>query len=863
MAADSPHSLRVEGLEEPLGITEREPFLSWRTGSPQVAYRLEVIDDRDGQMLFDSGRRVGAERRLQLTDVGWRSRQRLRWTVRTWSDLDGESSAPAQATWEMGLLDHSDWQARWIGYADPGRVTGEPEHVLDAQPPPYMRREFAVDTHVAAARLHVTALGLFEVWINGARVGAQLLAPGWTQYEQRIEVRTFDVTELVRSGANVIAATVADGWFAGHVAFFGRAQYGDTPALLAQLELELSDGSKWTIVTDHRWRAATGAIRAADLIMGESVDLAADHGGWRQPGFDDADWAEAQERAWADVALVRRVGADVEVIADLEPRSIRDGVGGVILVDVGQNISGHLEVAWDARAGEPLTLRHGEELTSDGELYTANLRTARQCDQVIPAADGPTTYAPSFAFHGFRYAELSGVDRTQVRRVRARAISTALPRAGAFSCSDPLLQQLQSNILWSQRDNFVDVPTDCPQRDERVGWAGDVQIFAPTAAFNADVEAFLTRWLDAMIDAQHPSGGFPDFAPLRCWSGHGNAGWADAAVIVPWLLHERYDNRRLLSRMYPALQRYVDFLERDSTDGFRLAGRYGEWVPLEQPTPSALVGTAYLARTAGLMSSIASALDFADDATRYRAQRDRAVGAFRRAFIDDRKALREPTQTGYVLSLAFDLIPGVSRVQWAQNLVELIETTGHLATGFLGTPLALPVLSDHGHHELACQLAQKDTFPSWGFTIRQGATTIWERWDGRSEDGEFHGSEMNSLNHYSLGSVGDWMYRYLGGLRSRLDGPGYRRWTAAPMPGGTIEWARTRYLSAYGEHVLEWERDGDSLAVEVHVPHGTEAVLTLPGEGAAVPPAVGAGSHRFATKLGTSAAAPASNWSSP
>lgn len=843
-ASTNPYDLRVEGLAAPLGLTEREPRLSWRLDGPQAAWRVEVRDAGDDAVVFDSGRRAGADRRLVLPDAGWRSRQRLRWQVETWASEDtAEPAASAISTWEMGLLAPEDWEARWIGWIDPHVVTGEPEIVMRAEPPPQLRRRFELAGPVASARLRITALGLFEVWLNGARVGRQRLAPGWTDYERRVEVWTFDVTALLRPGANALAATVADGWFAGNVGFFGRGQYGDNPALLAQLELELADGTRTVIATDSDWRAATGALRAADLQLGETVDLRREQPGWREPGFDDRDWGHAQRRAWPAAALVGRVAPDVEAVIELEPASIGAEANGATIVDVGQNIAGHLAVEWDGRAGEALVLRHGEMLDVDGTLWTANLYTAEQRDEVTCAQDGPAAYEPSFTFHGFRYAEVTGVPRERLRRVRARAVSAALPQTGEFACSDPLLEQLQRNIVWSQRDNFVDVPTDCPQRSERLGWSGDVQIFAPTAAFNMDVEAFLTRWLEALFDGQNPMGGFPDVAPTRGLMSWGNAGWSDAAVVVPWVLHERYGDRRLLARVYPALRRYLAFLEADATDDLRFAGRYGEWVPLDGPTPSQLVGTAYLARSARLMARIAATLDHGEDAARYAALAARVGDAFARAFVarDGRVGGARETQTGYVLALAFGLVPAAVRETAAGRLADLIDTTGHLATGFLGTPLALPVLSDHGRHELACRLAQKDTFPSWGFTIRQGATTIWERWDGWTEERGFHASTMNSFNHYSLGAVGDWMYRYLGGLRPRADAPGYRRWMAAPMPGGTVTWARTRYRSAFGEHVVEWERDGEALRVELGVPHGTEAELRLPGEDAGE--LVGPGRH--------------------
>jgi alpha-L-rhamnosidase len=842
--------LRVEGRQAPLGMTEREPLISWRYDGPQCAYRVEAVDEAGGQVAFDSGRLDGPERRIQLPDSGWRSRQRLRFRVETWEEDSAEPAAGGWGSFEMGLLEPADWEARFVGYIDPGIVTGEPALVGQAQPPPCLRRSFRIETPVREARLHVTALGLFELWVNGARVGRQLLAPGWTHYERRLEVRTFDVSELLRPGANALAAIVADGWFAGHIAFFGRGHYGDAPALLAQLEVEHTDGTRSILATDRRWRAATGALREADIIMGETLDLRLGCEGWREPGFDDSGWAHAQERAWAAAELTVRAAPDVEVVAELDPVSIVEDPNGAIVVDAGQNVSGQVEIEWEGRAGETLTLRHGEALHADGTLYTENLGGARQRDAVTCADNGPAAYAPSFAFHGFRYVEIGGVERARLRRVRIRAISAALPATGSFECSDPMLEQLQSNIVWSQRDNFVDVPTDCPQRDERLGWAGDVQIFAPTAAFNMDVEAFLARWLQALLDCQHPSGAFPDVAPQRGWTGYGNAGWSDAAVIVPWVLHERYDNRRLLARVYPSLQRYLDYLEADSSDGLRFAGRYGEWVPLEGPTPTLLVGTAYLARSAGLMSLIAAALRRDDAAARYRELRLRVGEAFAREFLGEDGRLEEETQTGYVLALAFGLVPAPLRAAAVLRLAELIEEQGHLATGFLGTPLVLPVLSDHGHHELACRLAQKDTFPSWGYEVRQGATTIWERWDGWSEEGGFHESSMNSFNHYALGSVGDWMYRYLGGLRPRPEGPGYRRWTVAPMPGGTIQWARTRYRSAYGEHVVEWERDGETMRLEAGVPHGTEAELLVHrADGSRDTRMVGPGRHAFAQDI--------------
>jgi alpha-L-rhamnosidase len=515
------------------------------------------------------------------------------------------------------------------------------------------------------------------------------------------------------------------------------------------------------------------------------------------------------------------------------------------IVDLGANVAGVVQLRTVGTPDQHVVIRHAEALDSSGELYTENLRGAEQRDEFILAntLPAPTTLEPRFTFHGFRYAEVSGLARLAAEDVEAHVLSSATRVVGAFSCSDPLVNTLQRNIVTSLRANFVSVPTDCPQRNERLGWTADLQIFAPTALFNADLTNLLDKWLDDLVDCQLPSGAYADIAPAPAgWAGAGNTAWSDAGVIVPWVMYERSGDAGILDRMYASMRRYLAYLEADQTRGLRFAGRYGDWVSLGARTDKVFIGTAYLAYVADLFARIAALVGNAEDERHFRGFAEHEREAFQRQFVDGDGRLRVETQTSYAIALGFGLVPEGARRAAGGRLAELVRAADtHLATGFLGTPLVLPALSDNGHHELACRLLRQDTLPSWLFEVRQGATSIWERWNGWTPDQGFYSPRMNSFNHYAFGAVGDWMYRYLAGL-DPLE-PGYRRTRLRPRPGAGFTAASARHASLYGVHECSWRIESGKLLVDVQVPANTSATLVLPGEG---PVEVAPGRHTFA-----------------
>ena len=858
--------LRVDGLDAPLGRGSEAPAFSWQINGAgrdlrQAGYCITVATG--GEEIWSSGR-VDSNRTIDIRYAGpsLRSRRRYAWTVRIW---DGEkNTAQRSSWWETGLFPE-DWSARWITYVEPDTVTEPP--FADSSPSPYLRRELHLVARPLRARVYVTALGLYELRINGTRIGSQQLTPGWTDYRRRVQVQAFDVTDVLAEGPNAIGAVLADGWYAGRVGFFGRLQYGDHPLLALQLEIDCEDGSTVTLVTDARWRGSTGPLRKADILTGILDDRRFSVEGWDRPGFDDRHWARADMRASSGAALVPQLGAEIEVIDELTPVSI-DERNGSFIVDFGQNIAGRVRIESPPEAAT-VTVRHGEMLDADGSLYTDNLRSALQRDEYIVDGHSNEPLVAPFTYHGFRYAELTGIAGVRAEDVRAEVLSSSLHQTGTFACSDPLLNKLQENIVWGQRGNFLSIPTDCPQRDERLGWTGDALNFVGTASFNYDTLPFFRKWLVDLDDAQLPSGAYPDIAPLISWSGAGNAGWAEVGVLLPWTLYVRYADQSILSDRYDGMKRFVRYLEEDSTCFIRHGGRYGDWVCLGAHTPKEIVGTAYFAATASTMQKISTVLGKDEDAERFAALFESVRDAFAREFIGGDGTILGETQTAYLLALHFDLVPQETRAAVIERLVEGIERTGHLTTGFLGTPIALPVLTRIGQHELACRLVQRNEYPSWGFSVKQGATTIWERWDGWTPEAGFQDSSMNSFNHYSRGAVGDWLYRDLAGLDPDEREPGYGRVAIRPRPGGTLTSAAVTYDSVRGRFECGWRIEDGLFTLALTVPANAAADIWLPNDGpvrengsvveradTSAPLTVGSGTYNFDTSAAVAGATP-------
>lgn len=850
--------LVCEYLANPLGLGEREPRLSWRLDDPrpgarQTAYRLVAasspakLDKRPD--LWDSGRVAGSQT-LDVVYAGkpLRSRQAVWWKVLVWDHAGREGAWSAPARFELGLLRKADWRAQWIGRPDDRGQGGRPS--------PHLRRGFELAGEVRAARLHATALGIFEFHLNGRRVGDEVFTPGWTDYHKRIQVMTYDVTELLRSGANALGAVLADGWYAG---FLGWAKhrncYGSQLGLLAQLEIEYADGRRETIGTDASWRTAEGPILSADFYNGETYDARRELRGWSEPAFDDRGWDAAEVLPAPSAKLVARPNGAVRRQQELAVVRQTEPQPGVHVFDLGQNMVGWARVRVKGRKGGTVRLRFAEMLRDDGTLYTENLRSAQCTDRYVCKGGGEETYEPRFTFHGFRYVEVSGdLERAPVAAdVAGVVLHSDIPATGRFECSEPLVNQLQSNIDWGQRGNYLEVPTDCPQRDERLGWTGDAQVFIRTGCYNRDVAAFFTKWCVDIADAQAPDGKLPHVVPdvLRD-NGGGSAAWADAAVICPWTIHLQYGDLRILERQYDSMAAWVGWQQAKSRDGHLDVPSFGDWLAIDipqgdcgrAPTPRDLICTAYFARCAEIMADVAKRLGKAGDATRYRALHRRVKAAFQREFVAPSGRVVGDTQTGYLLALGFDLLPQKQRAYALERLVTDIERRGwKLSTGFVGTPLLAPVLTRCGRLDVAYRLLLQREYPSWLYSILQGATTMWERWNSYTKDKGFGDAGMNSFNHYAYGAIGEWLFATVAGIDLDPAEPGFGHILLQPQPGGGLTWARGELRSRHGRIACGWTVEGGTLRVEAEVPPNTRATLRLPGQPARK---LAAGRHAFA-----------------
>jgi alpha-L-rhamnosidase len=846
----TPAGLRCAHQTDPLGVAPDRVSLSWLLAGPghgraQTGYQVVVTEERPGgAAVWDSGRVASSEQ----ADVGYQGHPlarggRYSWRVRVWDENQAASEWSAPARFEVELDPADGWRAGWIGLGPireefkPPTGTGPSDPVHHALgPAPYLRRGFTVSQPVLWARLHVTALGLYEARLNGQRVGDAVLAPGWTDYARRIPYQSYDVTALLRDGENVLGALLADGWYAGFFGFDAKragAHYGQAPELLAQLSIGLADGTTQWVVTDEHWQAAFATIRHADLLMGERHDLAREPHGWDQPGFDAAGWRSVRYRDRDGRPLVADPGPPIRVTEEIGPVSVtRDGAGRLI-ADFGQNLPGWLRVRTHGPAAASVRIRHAEVLAADGRLYTDNLRTARQTDE-FATAGGAATFEPRFTLHGFRYAEITGYPgQPGPGDIVARVVHSDIPAAGSFESSEPWLNRLFRNIDWGQRGNFISVPTDCPQRDERLGWLGDAQVFARTACYNRDVAAFFHKWLDDVADAQYPSGAFSDIAPRLNVPWAGAPAWGDAGVIVPWTLHAMYGDTGVLRRHFAAMTGWMDFIERDNPDYLRtrnLGNSYNDWLaPGDDETSPELLATAYWAYDAALMAEIADAAGHPDQAAGYRALRAKIGAAFAGSFLAADGRLTSGTQTAYVLGLHMRLIPDELRPAAAGHLVDAIRRAGwHLSTGFAGVGYLLPVLCGTGHTDVAYRLLEQDSAPSWRYMVDHGATTIWERWDGWTEQRGFQSAWMNSFNHYALGSVGEWLYRFVLGIDQEPGQAGFGRLLIRPHPGGSLRQARGSYRSVRGLIASGWQRDGETLRFQVEIPPNASACIRVP-----------------------------------
>lgn len=697
---------------------------------------------------------------------------------------------------------------------------------------PHLRKEFTISKSIERARVYSTALGLYELSMNGERVGADYFAPGWTDYNKRVQYQTYDVTNMLKQGDNTIGAILGQGWYSGKIAWFGTDHYGSNPASLIQLVIEYTDGTKEIIKTDHTWKSAKGPIISDDIIAGEIYDARKELTGWNQSGYDDSTWSKVKVKTDYKGQLVAQADPPVQVVQEIKAKKITEPKPGVFVFDLGQNMVGSVRLKVNGKAGNIVTIRHGEVLDKDGMVYTANLRSAEATDKYILKGKGNEVYEPQFTFHGFRYVEITGFPGTPtLDTITGRVMHTAAPFSGKFETSSDMLNQLQSNITWGQRGNFLSIPTDTPARDERLGWTGDINVFIGAATFNMNVANFLgTKWLKDLRDAQTPDGAFPDVAPKAC-CGEGSAGWGDAGVTVPYTIWQRYGDVRVIEENYGAMVKWIDYLKKNSNGYIRPNSGYGDWLNINDNTPNDLIGTAYFAYSTKLLAVMAEAIGKNDDAKKYEQLFSEVKAAFNRAYVKEDGHLKVESQTGYVLSLYMDLLPEDKRKTAADRLVELIKSRDwHLSTGFLGTRDLLPVLAENGYLDVAYRLLNNDTFPSWGYQIKNGATTMWERWDSIRPDGSFQDVGMNSFNHYAYGAVGDWMYQNITGIQPDPSDPGYKSFIIKPQPGGNLTYAKGEYDSGYGKIISDWKLEDDVFHLRVTVPVNTTSMVYVPAE---------------------------------
>lgn len=772
------------------------------------------------------------------------------------TDSSWKSANSAVAGWQNAGFDDSSW----TGAKQVAALGGGPWGALGlgngGGPAPYFRKAFTTKSAPVRARLYATALGIYELSINGKRVGLDHFAPGWTDYNKRVQVQAYDVTALVKGGDNALGAILGDGWYQGKVGFLGRStRYGKDPAhLRVQLELEFDDGSKQTVASDDSWKTKTGPIMSSDNLDGEVYDARLEMPGWDSAGFDDQAWGAARVVTDAGRKLVGDVSEGVQVIQELPAKTVKASGAGSYVFDLGQNMVGWVRLQASAAAGTQATLRFAEVLNPDGSPYYTNMRGAKATDQYTFKGAGTETFEPHFTFHGFRYVEISGLpSMPALGAVTGVVAHSATPPTGTFTTSSELVNQLQSNIVWGQKGNFVSVPTDCPQRDERLGWMGDALIFVRTATFNMDVASFFTKWTRDVDDGQTAAGAFGDVSPSVFQNG--TPAWGDAGTIVPWTIYLAYADTRILEEHYPAMVRWVEYIKGISSGNLWVNSRgsdYGDWLSIDDDTDKAVLATAFYAHSVDLVAKSAAVLHKDADAAKYAALFESIKSAFIAGYVGADGKVKSDSQTAYGLALRFNLLPQDKRQAAAGFLdANVVRHTNHLSTGFVGVSHLLPALSGGNKLDRAYQLLNNDTYPSWGYEIRKGATTIWERWDGIRENGQFQDPGMNSFNHYSFGSVGEWMYSTVGGIELDEAKPGYKHFVIRPRPGGGLSSAKAALDSIHGPIASEWKVAAGKLTLTVTIPVNTSATVYPPFndgiqlDGAAPPPAAADGGYEL------------------
>ena len=833
--------LSCEHKINPLGVDLAAPRLSWKLSGPgkdimQTAYSIRVSADKNfssKNTSWQSGKINSAESVLQsYAGQALQSGKRYYWQVKVWDTGNNESAWSAPAYWEMGLLQPQDWKATWI------EPIQSDERLM---PGLLVRKEFAVAKKIASARAYVTSHGFYELHINGKKVGDEIFTPGWTSYNKRLQYQVFDITAMLQQGANSVGAMLADGWYRSALAWENNwGTWGKKLGLLCQLQITFTDGSEQSIITDNSWKSSQdGPVVKDGIYVGESYDARKELKGWDNAGFDDRNWKPVAAADYAKNNLIGVQTVPVKKIQELRPIRIFKTPKGLLVADFGQNMVGWVKLKVKGSAGTMVTIRHAEVLDKFGNFYTDNLRAATATAEYTLKGGDEETYEPRFSFFGFRYISVNGFPgELKPENITGVVVHSDMKPTGAFECSNALINQLQHNIQWGQKGNFVDVPTDCPQRDERLGWTGDAQAFCRTAAFNMDVAPFFTKWLKDVAADQDPDGKVPFVIPDVLRNKGTSAGWGDVSTIAPWTMYQVFGDKRILETQYPSMKAYVEYIRKTAGDSYLWKGGsvFGDWLFYKSMaqtendgyTSPDMIATMFYAYSAHLLARAATVLGKTEDAQEYNNVFDKVKEAFNRNYVTAEGRIASESQTSYVLALNFDLLPEALRPKATQYLVDDIkQRRNHLSTGFLGTPYLCHVLSSNGRTDVAYDLLLQPTYPSWLYPVKMGATTIWERWDGQKTDSSFEDVGMNSFNHYAYGAIGDWMYRVVAGIE--IGEAGYKHILIQPHPDKKFTYAKASFESSYGQIASSWEMKEGKLIIKVKIPANTTATITLPG----------------------------------
>jgi alpha-L-rhamnosidase len=820
--------LLCEYSSNPLGVDTPTLRFSWTLNSLrrsvfQKAYQILVASNKEnitkdiGDM-WDSGK-VDSNEQINVFYEGrdLESGKTYFWKVRCWNQFGQISPFSEVAIFHTGLLHHEDLRAKWI------QSPNENNSIA-----PLFRKEFTLDQDVEDAYAYVSGLGYYELYINGARVGDHVLDPATTEYDKIALYATYNVTKFLNRGINVVGAILGNGFFSPLEE--GLRKYGDRPRLLIQMNIRLADDTIITVVTDETWKVSDGPILYNSIWNGEVYDARLEKIGWSSPGFDASGWKDAEVVPVSDLELKSQIAPPIKVVKNIRPIKIMSPRPGVYIYDFGQNFAGWTKLTVSGPRGTKVTLRHAELLRDDGMIYTENLRSAKATDVYILKGDGLETYEPRFTYHGFRYVEVTGFPgEPKLENLLGRVVHSSVETTGNFTCSNELLNEIQENILWGQLSNLMSIPTDCPQRDERMGWMGDAHLSAEEAIYNFWMTSFYEKWVRDIMVAQADDGSVPDVVPPH-WSIYpADPAWGTACVLIPWYLYQYYGDVRILEDSYPCMKRWVDFLTSNARNYVLAVSNYGDWVEpghvTSEITPGELISTGYYYQDAKILSQVAHILGRSEDEEAYSSLANKISDAFNRAFLDESKGqYAKGSQTSNAFALYLGIVPKTYVNQVVENLIDDICRVhrGHLNTGILGTKFLSESLTDLGYGEVMYKIATQETYPGWGYWIRLGATTLWERWEPINETG----GGMASYNHIMFGSIGKWFYASLAGIRA--DSPGYSKITIRPYPLGDLKWVRAYVRTIRGVVSSSWTRTENSFSLNVTIPPNALATVCIP-----------------------------------